>query len=169
MLEVPEDAMHRFTDAARKAVADQNWFAALFVSLALPDICGSLENPAAKVGERYVNWFNRYLAPRYGKMFSADDCYYFRCACLHQGLGTHEKSRNDGIHFIPPPPRGNVVHLNLLNNVLQMQIDMFYLDMSDAVEKWTVDVAGNADIQKRIGQLIQVHPLSSLRPFIAFD
>ena len=89
--------MRRFTESARKAVADQNWFAALFVSLALPDICGSLEDPTAKVGERYMNWFNRYLAPRYGKMFSAEDCYYFRCACLHQGLGTHKKSKNQKI------------------------------------------------------------------------
>lgn len=161
--------MRRFSDAVKKAVADQNWFAALFVSLALPDICGSLDDPTTKVGERYVNWFKRYLAPRYGKMFSAEDCYYFRCACLHQGLETHEKSRNDGIRFIPPPPRGNIVHLNLLNNVLQMQIDMFCLDMSDAVEKWAVDVAGNDEIQGPIGQLIQVYPLSSLRPFIAFD
>lgn len=161
--------MQRFTDSIKKSITDENWFSALFLSLALPDICGSLENPDAGVGDRYRDWFNRYLEPEYGRMFSADDCYYFRCACLHQGLSTHDRAANEGIHFIPPPPRNNIVHLNRLNNILQMQNDRFCIDMCDAVERWAEDVNENQDIQARIGQLIQIYPISSLRPFIAIE
>ena len=160
--------MRRFTNSIRKSITEENWFSALFLSLALPDICGSLENPEANVGDRYRDWFNRYLEPEYGEMFSADDCYYFRCACLHQGLPIHARAANEGIHFIPPPPRGNIIHLNKLNNILQMQIDRFCIHMCEAVDRWSDDVHENEEIQTRIRQLIQIYPISSLKRFIKF-
>jgi len=61
--------MDRFTNSIRKAVQDQNWFSAIFLALALPDICSALENPPTgqrgEVGERYKAWFNRYLKKKY--------------------------------------------------------------------------------------------------------
>ncbi len=61
--------MDRFVSSIRKAVEDENWFAALFLSLAVPDICGALQNPPTgrrgEVGERYRNWFNKYLKTKY--------------------------------------------------------------------------------------------------------
>ena len=158
--------MRRFTESIKGSIKNKNWFSALFLSLALPDICGSLENPGARVGDRYKDWFSRYLEKKYGKMFSAEDCYYFRCACLHQGLSKHTKAANDGIHFIPPPPRNNIIHLNRLNNILQMQIDIFCIDMCEAVGEWAKDINESKEIKDRIAQLIQIYPLSSLEPFI---
>jgi len=35
------------------------------MALALPDICAALETPNRPVGERYKDWFNRYLKPKY--------------------------------------------------------------------------------------------------------
>ncbi|EHR1162057.1 hypothetical protein KS876_001057 [Vibrio parahaemolyticus] len=61
--------MDRFVSSIRKAVADENWFSALFLALAVPDICGALETPPTgrrgEVGERYENWFNKYLKAKY--------------------------------------------------------------------------------------------------------
>lgn len=61
--------MERFITSIRKAVEDKNWFSALFLSLAVPDICGALENPPTgkrgEVGERYRDWFNKYLQTKY--------------------------------------------------------------------------------------------------------
>lgn len=69
-------------------------------------------------------------------MFSANDCYYFRCACLHEGLDSHANIAHERIHFIPPPPGNSIIHLNKLNNVLQMQIDIFCNDIATAVDAW---------------------------------
>jgi hypothetical protein len=161
--------MKRFTDAIRKSVQDENWFAALFLALCLPDICGSLETPEENVGARYKRWFSSNLAIKYEPMFSASDCYYFRCSCLHQGLETHANLTHERIHFIPPPPRNNIVHLNKLNNVLQMQIDIFCGDIADAVDDWYESVAKNdKTILSRIESLIKIHGIESLRPFISF-
>lgn len=58
--------MQRFVDSIRKSVEDKNWFSAIFMALAMPDVCGSLETPGkGNVGERYRRWFNQYLKDTY--------------------------------------------------------------------------------------------------------
>ncbi|AYC18968.1 hypothetical protein DZA65_02079 [Dickeya dianthicola] len=57
--------MNRFTSAIRKSVDDKNWFSALFIALAMPDICGSIETPKEKNGARYRRWFNENLEQHY--------------------------------------------------------------------------------------------------------
>ncbi|MFH0828634.1 MAG: hypothetical protein V1907_00415 [Candidatus Kerfeldbacteria bacterium] len=161
--------MDRFTDAIRKSISDQNWFAALFLSLCMPDICGSLETPDEQVGPRYKRWFGANLATSYSSMFSAEDCYSFRCSCLHQGLDTHQRMSHERIHFITPPPRGNVVHCNMFNNVLQLQIDIFCEDVAMAVDSWYEAVKNNPEIQARVEALIKIYGPESLQPFIAFQ
>lgn len=57
--------MRRFTTSIEGSLSTRNWFAALFLALALPDICAALEQPARPVGERYKDWFQRYLRGAY--------------------------------------------------------------------------------------------------------
>ena len=162
--------MKNFTDSIRKAVEDKNWFAGLFLALCMPDICATIETPNdTNVGERYKRWFNTNLASTYVPMFSADDCYYFRCSCLHQGLDSHVRLAHDRIHFITPPPRNNIVHRNKINNVLQMQIDIFCNDVANAVDSWYENIAKNdADMQLRVTGLIKIYGPESLKGFISF-
>ena len=39
--------------------------AALALALTLPDICGEVESPKAKTGERYRTWFDNHVSQRY--------------------------------------------------------------------------------------------------------
>lgn len=57
--------MERFTTSIEGSLRTGNWFAALFMALALPDICAALEQPTRPVGERYKDWFQRYLRSTY--------------------------------------------------------------------------------------------------------
>lgn len=57
--------MQRFTRSIEASLVARNWFGALFLALAIPDICGALENPDRPVGERYRDWFQRYLRAKY--------------------------------------------------------------------------------------------------------
>lgn len=57
--------MERFTNSIQASLNTNNWLAALFMALALPDICGALEDPNRPVGDRYKDWFNRYLKAAY--------------------------------------------------------------------------------------------------------
>lgn len=58
--------MQEFIDSVRYSLATKNWFGALFMALALPDICGVLTDGAGvQVGVRYKKWFNTYLKIKY--------------------------------------------------------------------------------------------------------
>ena len=160
--------MQDFTNSIRKAVTDKNWFAALFLALCMPDICGVIETPNEGNGVRYKRWFSANLSS-YIPMFSAEDAWYFRCSCLHQGVDADTRMAHTRIHFITPPPGNNVIHRNNLGGVLQMQIDIFCNDMAAAVDAWHEKVAQkDADMQSRVQELIKIYGPESLKPFISF-
>ena len=160
--------MKRFTDAIRKTIQNKNWYAGLFLALCLPDICGSLETPKVSASKRYKRWFDNNLSEKYSPMFSSEDCYYFRCSCLHQGFDKHNKLVGGKVNFIPPPPNNNIIHLNKLNDILQMQIDIFCNDMSNATDEWyKKEIRNNPKIQLRMKNLIKID-MKPLHPFISF-
>lgn len=81
---------------------------ALGMALTLPDICGQIENPALKVGERYIKWCDENLKNQgftttgsiYEKTISGEMCYKLRCAYLHSGnLELNQRSNNDFPEF----------------------------------------------------------------------
>ncbi|GAI41043.1 unnamed protein product, partial [marine sediment metagenome] len=56
---------------------------------------------------------------------------------------------------------------NKLNDVLQMQIDIFCDDIAKAVDDWYEKKAkNNPEIQQRIKNLIEVYPVESIGRFI---
>ena len=160
--------MKEFTNAIRKAVITQNWFGALFLSLCIPDICASIETPDESNGVRYKRWFNDNFK-KFVPGFSADDAWYFRCSCLHQGIDTDTRMTYGRIHFITPPPRHNIVHCNNLGGVLQMQIDVFCSDMADVVDSWYRNISSkDQDMELRVQGLIKIYGPESLKPYVSF-
>lgn len=151
----------QYVHSIEHSLRSQNWFGALFLALAMPDICGSLEYPSDPVGARYRRWFDRYLSSEYvPALFSADDCYYLRCAALHQGMAEHPKAQNKQVVFITPPPGGRVIfHSNFIESpdgsfVLQLQIDVFCQKVCAGVLKWKDDLSADAAVQGRITELL---------------
>ena len=157
--------MQRFVSAIRKSIQDQNWLAAVFVALNMPDICSAVQNPYERnVGNRYRQWFNRYLKQKYKvglTEFTAEDCYQFRCKCLHQGI----LMRDNGEKFNLTPPIYNMrIHLNNVNGVIQLQIDIFCEDMCQAVEQWIKEMEPHPAVASRMKELIEVNfPPSFIR------
>lgn len=93
----------RYLDSIIKSLESKNWYAALFIALAIPDICGALEHPDKNSPARYVNWYNKYMLPKYSStigplhephvFLSGDDCYALRCSLVHEGTGDIEKQK----------------------------------------------------------------------------
>jgi hypothetical protein len=165
--------MKHLISAARSAVSQENWYAALDLALTFPDICGSLEDPTKGPTARYIAWFNTVMGPKYSrKMFggrveqflSGEDCYALRCAFLHQGTmditGQRVQDVLDAFIMITPPPNHNVVHLNRIGRGLQIQVDRFVEELCSGVESWLVAKAGDLAIQSRIGGLGKIHDAS---------
>ncbi|MBO4510041.1 MAG: hypothetical protein J5718_01695 [Lachnospiraceae bacterium] len=87
--------------------------AALALSLMLPDICGGIEEPNAKVGARYINWItnnisdeeyndtfdwenssvNNGVNPNFARL-TPKDIYKLRCHFLHSGDADIESDAN---------------------------------------------------------------------------
>ena len=136
----------------------------------MPDVCGALQFPVEQVGPRYRRWFDQYMSAEYAPaLFSADDCYYLRCAALHQGMSEHPKAQNKQVVFITPPPDGRMIfHSNFIESadgsfVLQLQIDIFCEQVCTGVLNWKKDVASDSSIQPRIDELLSFQ--DSTQPF----
>lgn len=161
--------MRILINSVRQSIKNKNWVSALFVALAMLDICGYINDPSCEVKKRYLSWFNEYLLTEYENYLSAEDCYYLRCACLHSGLDSHSKMHVDRVHFTAPEKF--IVHKALLhdaNTALQLQVDIFCEDMCIATEQWLKDIENNQETTQRMNDFVNFYPLSSLEPFISF-
>lgn len=169
--------MKQFTNSIEQSIRDKNWFGAVFISLAMPDICATAQlGPPGKreIGKRYKNWFDTYLKNSYAiggieeTHFTSDDCWAFRCSCLHSGLDAQSKDRLRKFSFTPPIREGFSVHLNNNSGVVQIQIDLFARDVCTAVEKWMEDMRCDETVQERINELMVIN-LQPLDGFIRFS
>ena len=162
--------MKRFTDAIESSVQTQNWYAAIALTLTMPDICGALETPEAGNGVRYKRWFAAWMEPNYTTVLpkigrhvflSAENCWGLRCSYLHAGNGEIRpgkvKQVLESFHFIEPPPGNNTIHLNQVGRALQLQTDIFCREMIAAVLAWQDTVKDDADIESRRQDLLQIH------------
>ena len=169
----------RYLDSIIKSLESKNWYAALFIALAIPDICGALEHPDTSSSVRYVSWYDKYMLPKYSStmgalhephvFLSGDDCYALRCSLLHEGTGDVEKQKISkilkSVRFNEPPDKG-MMHRTQLKNVLQLQVDAFCNDIIDATHQWLSDVQGDASIQARTQLLLKIHPAFYFPGFI---
>lgn len=162
--------MKQLIDSIHLALANKNWYAAITITLILPDICGKLERPSEKSETRYVDWFNRYIQPKYTAQIGAqhqthvflsgNDCYALRCAYLHEGSDdiVEQKARKalERFVFVSPPP-GSIIHCNQPGNKLQLQVDIFCKDLCEGVERWLSDIKNDATILNRMNRLLTIY------------
>lgn len=161
--------MKRFTDSLKSSVENQDWYVALTSALTLPDVCSRLADPTKRSSIRYAAWFQVWMAPGYTSVLprigehcflTGDDCYALRCSYLHEGGGNIEgqaaRKALDSFHFVAPRP-GYRIHRNRLGNTLQLQVDLFCMEMADAVERWSASVAADEEVQFRMLSLLKIH------------
>jgi hypothetical protein len=165
--------MQHLVDDVRSAVNARNWYAALSLALALPDIAGRLEyGPVGGSNARFSRWFAAFVAPRFidrimgqpgtGITLSAGDCYALRCAYLHQGeLDLSEHHAREVLSrfvFVNPEgsPVGSVNHP--ARQLLLLRVDNFCHALCEATEAWLADVrASRPDVSARVGALPRIH------------
>ncbi len=148
-----------------------NWYAALAMTLALPDICSGIENPTAASSKRYAAWFDAHVGERYVVMLgpererkvflSGGDCYALRCAFLHEGgdVTALQQARValDRFHFCEPAP-GWRIHNNMSQGALQVQVDIFCSDVCTGVEAWLKGLNASAASGRRAAALLRIYP-----------
>ena len=79
-------------NSIEKSIKDENYTAALFMSMSIPDICGNVGNKPRSRNEKkkYIDWYDKFVSPRdhgsfEGVKFDGNMCYLLRCSILHSG------------------------------------------------------------------------------------
>ena len=122
--------MKNLLHAVRAAIVERNWYAAVFVSMTLPDICCALEFGRTS-GHKYADWFDTNL-PDYKPLLTGNDCYALRCSLLHQGVDeiAHQKQKEllDHVLFMT----ATNAHLNVFRNATIDGIEEAFLQLNVA-------------------------------------
>ena len=77
--------MERFIKSIESSIESENWLAALFMALAMPDICRSVERPKIGKGETgkwYKDWVSRYLENKYPVHMNSVDFMRMIFGCI---------------------------------------------------------------------------------------
>lgn len=143
------------------------FYLALFASLTMPDICGAMgsKNGEAK-GELYKDWFDKYVAHKYRGNLDGSNCYAFRCSALHQGRTEHKDLGYSRILFLDPTSSsGIVLHNNVLEDALNIDVRQFCQDIVDGVRSWLDDMVGDENFNKHYPHFLQRYK-GGLSPYI---
>jgi hypothetical protein len=172
-----------YVEAVRAAILAENWYAALPLALALPDVCGWLEDPAAGTRERYERWCERFLLAKYSNailgelagdsgpfvFLPAADCYALRCAFLHEGRNDISTQRAREVLqrvYFTRPGGGVEGHCGRLNDLLQLDTVRFCEDVCEGVVEWKAEVADrDAAITSRMTELLTIRLFSETPGF----
>ena len=156
--------MQQFVAAIRQSLQTENWHAALFLSLAMPDICAKLEEPASgNAGPRYRFWFDRYLASvnkinimGHEVIFmTAGDCWALRCSLLHEGSDdVGEQRARETVSQFRFTTMG--MHRIKIEKVLVLNVATFCEEVCHAVEAWSADVESVPEVQDRITGIVAI-------------
>lgn len=164
----PDGDLRHFVAAARSAVSEANWYAAIALALTLPDICGSIDREG-RVGERYAKWWDEraaggfWIKPDAGEEWDAhslvtgNDAYYLRCAYLHEGKGDPGvKAAKDRFRFMVSP-NGSY---GQSRDEREVTLNVGYLVevVCQAVEGWLADCANDPAVLASLRDMVSIIP-----------
>lgn len=107
------------------------------------------------------------------QLFTAEDCYFFRCSILHQGSAQDSRSSYERILFVESQATGVTLHLNVDERsvdgetvrVLNIDVPTFCKDMIEGVEQWLPQVEMTSTFERNYERFMKRHP-NGLHPYI---
>jgi len=153
------------TDEIKNALMAKLWYAALVLTLTLPDICAALESADGRsTPERYKAWYDAWLKKKYNGLMSANDLYFLRCGVAHQAKFLHPAMHYQRI-FFTLRPNGMFFHKNIWRGALNLDLPWFCKDVIESVEEWFAQKKTDPIVQKNLANLVQFHP-NGLLPYL---
>ncbi len=158
--------MKDFLNQVKKALDMNLYYLALFTSLTIPDICGAMDSDDGKAKPaRHVDWFNKYVAQKYRGFLTGEDCYYYRCSVLHQGSSQNPKSTYSRILFVEPSATTNILHCNILNDALNIDVRIFCNDIISGALLWLKENENTELYKKNYNKFMRRYS-NGLSPYI---
>jgi hypothetical protein len=159
--------MKELLSQVKIAIDNNLYYLALNTTLSLPDICSALSSPTGETtGKQYVDWYNKHALGKCSSKLDGYACYKFRCSTLHQG---HTQDKNLGfsrVLFIEPSPSNNLVlHDNILNDALNIDLRIFCYGMIKAVLDWLNEIQDTQLFKANYEKFMKRYP-NGLEPYI---
>ncbi len=138
-------------------------YLALAGALIIPDLCGAMDAANGRAtGARYARWFDAHVADRYtvrGEVWlTGQDCYRLRCSLLHQGTTAHPAGTYTRFIFTEHHPDGIRVHMNRMDDDLNLGIPEFTRDMAEAGVAWLDRVEQTPLFQQNYSRFLRRYP-----------
>ncbi|NWJ24788.1 hypothetical protein [Rhizobium sp. RM] len=95
-------------------------------------------------------------------LMTAGDLYALRCAYCHEYSHELENHNAKGIltrfHISEPPSKGSM-HLNMKDDgCLQVQVDLFCLEISEGVRQWLASRGGTPEVKASLERISVIKP-----------
>jgi hypothetical protein len=145
------------------------WSPVVLGLLVIPDACGAVEYHNLGNGERYKNWYDKYVGVVKNSKFRFDGevLWQLRNAMMHETSLNLSRYGYDRVIFALPNRYGVVLHMNVSSNnvgvketALTVFLPTFYSEMRAGVEKWLneIETDDNTIRHDLLGKLIQYRP-----------
>lgn len=159
--------MIQYVEAVEAALRQGNFYGALLLAVALPDLAGSIFRPdEAHAGPRYKAWWAKYLEPTYTvrvatrphTFLGPSDAWALRCALLHAGTDVIEGQRAaealDRFQFVQPT--SGSLHRLQRDRRLLLQVDLFAADIVAGVRRFMADIEGDVAAQSALSGMAKI-------------
>ncbi|MFH1158801.1 MAG: hypothetical protein V1721_08015 [Pseudomonadota bacterium] len=158
--------MKDFIKQIESALNSNLYLVALFSSLAIPDICGAAESENGFADkQKYIDWYDKH-AKHISSFLSGEDCYYFRCSLLHQGSTQHLSGTHRRILFVEPGSTACILHNNIMNGALNIDVRIFCTGMLMAARTWIIQNENTEKYKRNMEKFVQRYP-QGLLPYIS--
>ena len=156
--------MKDLLEQVERGLQSNLYYLSLFAALTIPDICAALSSADGETtGPKYMAWFDKYVAPRYKGTVNGQICWFYRCSVLHQGSSQHPKSPYKRIIFLEPS--GNILHNNILNDALNIDVRIFCADIVAGARAWLAENENTETFQANYPKFIHRHA-NGIAPYI---
>lgn len=155
--------MYELLNQIKLALDNKLYYLALQSSLTIPDICASLQSTDGKTNRmKYIEWYDTHILEK--SFIDGETCYRLRCSSLHQGHTQNEKSKYSRILFIEPNSN-YIMHNNIINDALNIDILIFCNSILDAAKKWLSSVQSDETFKSNYSKFMKRYEFG-LPPYI---
>jgi hypothetical protein len=160
--------MRDFFDQIAAAVDARLYYVSLMCALAIPDVCGGMEAEDGQATKaRYIDWFDRHVSPGNAGVLSGEDCWFLRCAMLHQGSLRHPRGTYERVVFLEPGTApGVILHNNVIMDALNIDVSIFCREVIEAGRAWLTETEESDTYRRNFDRFLKRHP-EGLPPYIA--
>jgi hypothetical protein len=174
--------MHAITAQIEAALEARLHFLAIFVAVAIPDICAAMESQDGITNRtKYKAWYRQWLGDAF-PFLSDGQMYSLRCGIVHEGRAVHEglaaravsttgtasigslQSYTRVLFTIPTDPvtvvaEGAAIHFTSSGESVYLQdAELFCRGVITAANQWSAEKTDNQTVQRHMVDLFRFRP-----------